>query len=62
LEPYNVYGAALYNTTLAFNKTLSTVRLMKEGSEGSIAGFGKGTALYYLYITTTLNAYHLTYN
>ena len=56
LKSYDVYGAAFCNISLDFNKTVSTVRLMKEGSDVNITDFG--TASYYLYITTTLNAYH----
>jgi hypothetical protein len=32
---------------------------MKEISNVNITDFGKGTTSYYLYMTTTLNAYHL---
>ena len=35
---------------------------MKEGLDVNITDFGKAVTSFYLYITTTLNAYHLPYN
>jgi hypothetical protein len=58
LNESHVYYAAFRNISLAFNKILSTLRLMKEGSDVNTADCGKGTASYYLYLTTTVNAYH----
>jgi hypothetical protein len=42
-----VCGAAFGNRFLGFNVNVSTVRLMKEGSDVNIADFGKGTASYF---------------
>ena len=47
LKLHDVYGAAFCNIQLAFNITLSTLRLMKEGSDVIILYFGKGTASYF---------------
>jgi hypothetical protein len=58
LRACDVYCAAFCNISLAFNKTVSTLLLMKEVSAVNITDCGKGTAQYYLYMTTTLNAYH----
>ena len=41
LNAYDVYGAALCNISLAFNKTVSTFRLIKEGSDVNITDCGK---------------------
>ena len=46
------------NMSLYFNKTVSIFHLMREGSHVNVWDFGKGTASYFLHITTTLNAYH----
>jgi len=57
LKVCDVYVAFLHVSS-AFNKTVSTLQLIKEGSDVNILYFGKGTNSYYLYITKTLNSYH----
>jgi hypothetical protein len=47
LKVHDVYGAAFCNSQLAFNITLSTLRMMKEGSDVNIPYFGKETASYF---------------
>jgi hypothetical protein len=44
---YGVYGAAFLNISLAINKIVSTLRLMKQYSDVNIPDFKKGTASYF---------------
>ena len=47
MEGHDVYGWAFGNILFGFNVTVSTVVLMKEGSDVNIPDCGKGTALYF---------------
>jgi hypothetical protein len=49
LKEYDVYGAA-FCISLYFNKTVSTLYLMKEGSDVNLRDCGKGTTSYYMYM------------
>jgi hypothetical protein len=58
LKAYGVCGPAFCNISLAFNKTISSLHLMREAADVNITDFGKGTTLHYLHMTTTRNAYY----
>ena len=56
LKAFDVDSAAFRNISLAFNKIVSTLRLVKEGLDVNIPDFGKGLLHFLFVCDTTRNA------